>query len=425
MNIIRLGLSIYNQPWLVEPSAALRMLEEWEKIRESKSNWDYKSLFIEEDDAEGKVSFKVDGVIYAPDNSYSLREFSGFEGAEIAVITIDGPLMKSDYCGSLGTESLQQLTKLADNTPSVHTIIFNIDSPGGTVNGTQAFANTIANCAKNTIAYVNGMMCSAAYWIGSSCNEVIAGSDTDIIGSIGTMISWYDNTEAMKQRGVVLREYYASKSSDKNKMMRDAQTGDGKMLISEMLDPLNNVFLSAVKNNRPDVKEAAFSGKTYTAQNAIPVGLIDSIQSIEKLFKNALKGNKPKQSFMAKENLSFQNVITAIGADQIPVVEGGFLMTEEQLNKLDASLAASALAATEAAESIKDLNAKLETATKAGTSMKEKLDIAEAKVTGLEAAAAAFFGKKNEGKQDAAQNGEQPDASDNYAHNKAADDIIG
>ncbi len=288
---IKTGLSIYNKAWLIEHEAALQMLDMWESSKAGNTNWDYNNAIGR---GEGLSTYKIsqlflaqNNVALAPESTGQMQQFAGFEGASIAVIPISGPLMKSDYCGAFGTSSLKQLTQMAINTPSIKTIIFNIDSPGGTVDGTQSFADVIKAAGKRTIALVDGMMCSAAYWIGSCCDEMYASSQTDIIGSIGTMCSLKDNTEEMKSKGIVLREYYATESSDKNKMFADAKAGDGKALISQMLDPMNNLFIGTVKANRGDrLNASTLSGSTYMGQNAVSMGLIDGIKSFEEVIQS-------------------------------------------------------------------------------------------------------------------------------------------
>ena len=66
----------------------------------------------------------------------------------------------------------------------VETIIFHIDSPGRVVGGVEELARKISNLKKPTIAYTDGMMCSAAYWLGSSADRVIA-SPSPTVGPIG------------------------------------------------------------------------------------------------------------------------------------------------------------------------------------------------------------------------------------------------
>lgn len=289
MNIAT-GLSIYNKPWLIEPNAAIQLFDFWEKVVAGESNWDYTAA-MQKESAYPKF-FAKEKVVMAPASSFGMDDFKGFNGASVAVIPVSGPIMKNDYCGSFGTNSLKQLTQMAAQTESVKTIMFVIDSPGGTVDGTQSFANAIKGAGKRTVAITDGMMCSAAYWLGSQADEVYCSSGTDFVGSIGTMCSFVDKSKAMENKGVVLREFYATASTDKNKIFSDAVKGDGAKLVSEHLDPINDVFLSSVRSARGGKisieKENVFSGKTYVAAQAQEFGLIDGIKSFEELLSSEL-----------------------------------------------------------------------------------------------------------------------------------------
>lgn len=311
---IKLLLSIYNKQWLMEPSAAVQMLDVWERIRsgELKSYSEVK--------AEDRTKFFAkSGVTVAPTTSWEMRDFKGFNGSSVAIIPISGPLMKSDYCGEHGTASMQALTQQAIDTPSVKSIVFMVDSPGGTVDGTQAFASTIKNAGKRTICLVDGTMASAAYWIGSSCDEIYATSSTNLIGSIGTMCSFYDDEKYLENKGIVLREYYATESKDKNATFTEAKKGDGKKLISEMLDPLNDEFLSTVKANRAGKisGDETLTGKLYLAKQAQTNGLIDGIKTLNDVLQtNTKKANKMTAAeYKAAHPAEYANIV-AEGVEQ-------------------------------------------------------------------------------------------------------------
>lgn len=275
----------------------MQLLECWEQIKAGTTEWSVES------ESEGSEKFKMEGVTYAPISSYGMKEFKGFDGASVAVIPIQGPLMKQDFCGSLGTASLINLIKMADNTPSVKTIIFDTDSPGGTVDGTQALASAIKGTRARTISAVSGMAGSACYWSISGCDEIYATADTDIIGSIGTMISLVDNSKAQEGKGTVLRTYYADASKDKNKDMTDAKNGDGKALVQNMLNPMNDAFVGSVKASRPMISEDALTGKVFTSKSAQEMGLIDGIRSMDDVFQSAMQSTATNPSYWQKTNI--------------------------------------------------------------------------------------------------------------------------
>lgn len=271
---IRTGLSILNKPWLIEPQAAATLYEYWLETRADEGAWK-----PEDHGLASQLLTAGPGVVAVPNSTFA--EFTGFDGASVAVIPVSGPLMKSDFCGSRGTTSLAALVQLADSTASVKHIVLAIDSPGGTVDGTQLFANVVRSTKKKTTALVAGQMCSAAYWIGSQCNGgVYATSDTDVFGSIGVLLELRDASEAREKAGVKIHKYLASGSPDKNKVIDDAIAGDGKALVAKLLDPVHDLFKATVKGTRPNVSEKALTGDIYLAAEAKELGLINGVSSL-------------------------------------------------------------------------------------------------------------------------------------------------
>jgi len=298
-------LSIFGRPWLIEPNVAMTMLE---YLQSNDGEFRYSDV----KESESNIVFaSMKGVITAPGDSYGLSSFKGFDGAKVAVIPISGAMMKDDYCGALGTSTIANLVSMADATSSVEKIVLAIDSPGGSVSGTQYLADTVKSCVKETVALYD-MACSAAYWVASACNSMYASNTTSIAGSIGTMISLVDNTKAAEKKGYVLREYYATQSKDKNKAFTLARDGDGRALISEMLDPLNNEFIASVKSNRSNVSEDALTGKTFLAKEAIAMGLTDGISSLKDIVNNYSNKKQIKSMDINELKMKHPELVAAV-----------------------------------------------------------------------------------------------------------------
>ena len=126
----------------------------------------------------------------------------------VATINCIGPVIRyggwlaamSGVC-STGDLALQLQQTL--DTPEVRAIILNVDSPGGEGNGIAELADTIraATAQKPIVAYVDGLGCSAAYWLASACEEIVC-APTSIVGSIGTIIALIDDTKALEMEGL-------------------------------------------------------------------------------------------------------------------------------------------------------------------------------------------------------------------------------
>jgi ClpP class serine protease len=214
----------------------------------------------------------------------------------VQVIRLSGPLMEDDYCGSPGMQTMQQALRAAYADNSIKSIVLYNDSPGGTVAGTHNLAREVKRSKKPVVSFVNKMMCSADYWVGSSANEIIADDETDglnsMIGSIGTKATYIDRSGEMESKGIKVRHIYATKSSRKGKYSEDLQSGDDSRIIAE-LDAINEVFHSHVLQNRGSKlklkKENVLEGDVYNAQDALKFGLIDRLGSFEYAVKRSLQ----------------------------------------------------------------------------------------------------------------------------------------
>jgi signal peptide peptidase SppA len=292
----RLASSIYGKPWLIDSQTALAYLQ----ILENGGLEKIRGGFLDDDEEEPKTIFQKlftgsNGITVAPIHRADAVDHPGYEGNTIGILPVIGPMMKEDSCGWYGTANLKNELNKMSATSSIKAIVALIDTPGGTVDGNQAFADAYKASPKEKITVIDGMMCSAGYWFGSGGDEVIATSQTDIIGCIGTMIAFYDYSKRYQEMGIVLREFRATASKDKNKDYNEAKKGNGSLLIESTLDPMNDVFLNAVRTNRGDKldQKKTLSGKTYVGQQAVDVGLVDRIESMDQVLTNLIqKHNK-------------------------------------------------------------------------------------------------------------------------------------
>lgn len=206
-------------------------------------------------------------------------------GADVfpVVLDISGPIMKYSSWYYLGTQDVISILRRLDRNSSVSGIVLNIDSGGGMVSGTAELTATIKNLQKPTIAFTNGYMCSAALDIASGANMRMASPHADLIGSIGTMLSYQDYSKMFEKWGATIYEIYAPQSTEKNKDFRELSKGNEK-LYEERLKELADDFISRMQENMSEtIKDDGliFKGKTYNPQKALEVGLINEIGTLE------------------------------------------------------------------------------------------------------------------------------------------------
>ena len=118
----------------------------------------------------------------------------GKRGA-VAVIPIRGVIAHrmdamSASSGGTSTEQIGAMLSQIAADDSIDTIVYDIDSPGGTVPGVQELASQMfaLRGTKKQIAEVNSLAASAAYWLASQADEIVS-LPSGMIGSIGVFTS--------------------------------------------------------------------------------------------------------------------------------------------------------------------------------------------------------------------------------------------
>lgn len=220
----------------------------------------------------------------------------------IAVIPVEGILAKrmnmlTKISGGSSTELIAADVKQAVGDPLVRAIVLAVDSPGGAIDGTQELAHTIFNArgTKPIIAYADGMMASAAYWIGAAADKVVMSSETTMVGSIGVVATHVDVSGAEKMRGTKTTEIYAGKYK------RIASTyaplsAEGQQTIQDMVDYQYSVFVNDVAKFRgvtPDkVMKDMADGRVFMGIQAVEAGLTDGFASLEGLVSALAAGGQ-------------------------------------------------------------------------------------------------------------------------------------
>lgn len=210
----------------------------------------------------------------------------------VGLIGMKEPIVKySDWC-STGMDQISRAIENMANDDSIAAIVLDIDSPGGAADAVQLPSQAIleAKNKKPVLAYCgDGMCASAAYWIASHCDEIYSTFNTDTVGSIGTYVTIMDVKAYYEKEGLPIHEIYATESTEKNLPFREALDGKYDTIIKEYLDVYNENFLTTVKANREGVNEDALKGKLYFANDALEMGLIDGIGSLQDTINRAFE----------------------------------------------------------------------------------------------------------------------------------------
>ncbi len=249
-------------------------------------------------------------VFLEADTWYGKQQMNSIPAGSVVVVPLSGPIMKEDYCFTPGSMTIARwITQLAQNG-NVKGIVLSVDSPGGMVDGTQTLADAIKYAAKikSVKSFINdGMACSAGYWIPSASDEIVASRATDTIGSIGVYVQLADwEKYYLDEHNLRVISIYADQSDEKNSTYIEALKGNDKLIKREMLNPLADAFINAVKTNRAGKLNLSagdpFRGKVYMAEEAKEIGLIDRIASLEEVIDGIASSSSSKSTHLIQSN---------------------------------------------------------------------------------------------------------------------------
>ena len=269
---------------------------------------------------------------------------SGSSGAPdpvTAVISIKTPIYKYDQvCGPRGTKSMMRQMEALRNRSDINGIILDIDSGGGQLSGTQEFYDYIKDYSKPVVTYSDGWICSAAYYIGSAADHIIAHQRADAIGSIGAYIEFVDLKGYYEQMGAKVHTIYSSLSDEKNQAYREALEGSYDLMIKEELDPAVQDFHADMKLVREDLNDQVFKGATYPAAKSLELGLIDEIGNFQAALdkvKELAQNSKSDYMNTSKDRPNLQGVLNLNEPLAVTEDQGSYL-NEEQLDLVEDAL---------------------------------------------------------------------------------------
>jgi signal peptide peptidase SppA len=218
----------------------------------------------------------------------------------VAVIPIYGiiapraSMFESTSTRGTSLEHLAADFRAAMADPEITAIAFDIDSPGGMVDGVEEMAAEIRRSrgAKPIAAVANFMAASAAYYLAAQADEVVV-SPSGQVGSIGVLTAHQDLSEMYAQMGVkttLIRHGKFKAEANEFEPLND----DARAEIQKRVDEWGGMFEAAVAAGRgitpAKVRSDYGQGRMMLAKAAKAAGLADRIDTLEGTIARLGKG---------------------------------------------------------------------------------------------------------------------------------------
>ena len=203
-----------------------------------------------------------------------------FDG--VAVVDVSGVVLKDPdaidlYFGAADIGAISNILHEAEGRSDVDAVVLRMDTPGGTITGVPELADQIAGMGKPVVAFTDSLCASAGYWLAASADAFISTSSA-IVGSIGVYTLLHDFSRAYEAQGV--RAVLVKAGDLKGAGIPGTQITDEQIAdIQRGIDFCYDQFTSHVSAHRPNVSADTMQGQTFHAGEALPLGLIDSIET--------------------------------------------------------------------------------------------------------------------------------------------------
>jgi len=211
-----------------------------------------------------------------------------YESEGVAVIPLVGVVSRElskmeRSCGGCDLSQVKGWIGQAIRNPAVRGIVLSIDSPGGSVNGTEELAAFVRDmrAVKPIVAHVAGMACSAAQYIAAGASAIYC-EPSATLGSIGVYMALLDDSRRMEMEGYKVNLIRSSDTPFKAAGHPGIPLSDEQRAqMQEQIDHIFAKFTAFMRANRPGISDDAMRGQTFDGTQAVQVRLADSIATLE------------------------------------------------------------------------------------------------------------------------------------------------
>jgi len=215
---------------------------------------------------------------------------------KVAIVSLVGPIMGGE--GFIRA----QLDQVADDT-AVKAIVLRVDSPGGTVSGSDEIHHRLAALAAErdlpVVVSMGGIAASGGYYVAMANGgreDVIFAEPATLTGSIGVIIPHFDLSETIKRfeirdDSIASGPFKEMLSPTKDRSPEVAERE--RKLLQSLVDDMFARFKEIVRQGRPKLDAAAVdraaTGQIFTAAQARDAGLVDRIGFLEDAVARAVE----------------------------------------------------------------------------------------------------------------------------------------
>jgi protease-4 len=217
----------------------------------------------------------------------------------VAVVTLHGPIVSGRGGpqvlpfgnSSAGGDTIAAALREAAADDSVSAIVLRVDSPGGSVTGSETIwreVNRIREKGTPVVASMGAVAASGGYYVSMGANKIVANAGT-ITGSIGVVTGKLVARELKDRLGVGSDSVRTNQNADAwsiNKPFTDEQHAH----VEAEADLFYTDFVERVAAGRKltvDAVDAVARGRVWTGADALERGLVDELGGLRTAINRA------------------------------------------------------------------------------------------------------------------------------------------
>ncbi len=239
----------------------------------------------------------------------------GPRSAKIVVITLEGVIHTEQ------AKDVYEQIRSARQNKHVKGLIVRINSPGGTISGSDEIYNEIRKYRreeeKPVVAFMQGLAASGGYYASVACEKIVA-EPTTITGSIGVIFGHFILQELLEQKlGIQPVIITSGPKKDWPSSFEPITEEQRQYVQDKLISPAYDRFVEIVADGRPmlsldDVKRLA-DGSIYGAEEARDVQLIDEIGYLDEAIElvKSLAGIEKAKVIEYRRHISLASFLSA------------------------------------------------------------------------------------------------------------------
>ncbi len=250
-------------------------------------------------------------------------------GDAIGVVVAEGEIVDGTApAGTIGGLSTANLIKKARDNKDVKALVLRVDSPGGSVFGSELVRRELEvtrAAGKPVVVSMGNVAASGGYWIATASDEIVADAAT-ITGSIGVFALLPTADQTLAKLGIHPAGVATTwlRNADDPRLPLDPRLAD---LVQKSVDHTYREFttkVAAARKTSAEKIDAVAQGRVWTGAQAKERGLVDTVgqfgDAVRSAATRAKLGDKPRVVYIEREPGRFAQLVAMLNAQVASLV---------------------------------------------------------------------------------------------------------